>query len=154
LKPERIALSGARDAHEVARRVLLTRLSEARRLADALRTRDKAALHDFRIACKRLRYALERFSSLAPDFCAIAERLAVVQDVLGEAHDRDVLLESLPAAMPATQSRLRAERAHLVEHAADAWNAFERLASFIGSQPSSNGLPASETSRAGTMQAE
>ena len=107
MKPERVDLRGVTDAAELARRVVATRLREVRRLAGGLERRDRQGLHDFRIACKRLRYALERFDDMEPSLRSPRERLASLQDALGEAHDRDVLLAILPAAMAQTERRLR-----------------------------------------------
>lgn len=121
MKPERVDLRGASDPNDVARRVVRTRLHEAQRLAAALVGRNKGELHDFRIACKRLRYALERFGSIDSSLCEPAERLAAVQDALGEAHDCDVLLTILPPSMGETQRRLQGERDQWVDRAASLW---------------------------------
>ena len=102
-------------------------LARGARVDDAASTRrDKQGLHDFRIACKRLRYALERFQTLEPSLEAIAERLRSLQDALGEAHDRDVLLAILPPTMPATERRLTSEREAFVDRAS---RSLERAAS-------------------------
>lgn len=108
-------------------RVLQTRLHEARALTSGLAQRDKQGLHDFRIAGKRLRYALERFQALDASLEAIAERLALVQDALGEAHDRDVLLAILPPIMPATEQRLKTEREEFVDRSLALWSELEQL---------------------------
>jgi CHAD domain-containing protein len=121
MKPERVDLSGAGDVMELARRVLRTRLRETRRLAGALESRDARALHGFRIAGKRLRYALERFEDLEPALRPAAEALARLQDALGEAHDRDLLLAILPPAMPGTERRLRGDREACVDRAGALW---------------------------------
>ena len=128
MKPERVDLRGVREPRELINRVVQTRLREAQRLAAALESRDQAELHDFRIACKRLRYTLERFESLEPWLQPAAERLALVQDALGEAHDRDVLLTILPPAMGQTQRRLLLDRDACVDSATKLWN---ELRSFI-----------------------
>ncbi|MBV9332931.1 MAG: CHAD domain-containing protein [Candidatus Eremiobacteraeota bacterium] len=127
MKPERVDLRGVENVDELVERVLQTRLREARELAIGLQVRDKQSLHDFRIACKRLRYALERFQGLEPSLEQIAERLALLQDALGEAHDRDVLLTILPPTMPATERRLQSERSELVERAAALWRELEQM---------------------------
>ncbi len=121
VKPERVALRNAAGAADAMERILWTRLREARVLAKSLHSRDKRALHDFRIACKRLRYALDRVESPAPWVAAAGERLAQLQDVLGEAHDRDVLLEILPPTMGRTHRRLQSEREGYVDQAAALW---------------------------------
>ena len=102
-------------------RVVQTRWREVRRLSGGLDVRDNRGLHDFRIACKRLRYALERFEVMDASFRAPAERLAQMQDALGEAHDRDVLLAILPPTMALTQRRLQREREECVDRATALW---------------------------------
>jgi CHAD domain-containing protein len=127
VKPERVDLRGASNVDDLVDGVLQTRLREARALASGLERRDKQGLHDFRIACKRLRYALERFQTVEPSLEDIADRLALLQDALGEAHDRDVLLTILPPTMPATERRLQNERAELVERASALWRELEGM---------------------------
>lgn len=131
MKPERIELSGIHDVADVVERVVLGRLREVSALAAGLERGDKQGLHDFRIACKRLRYALERFESLEPSLQSAAEHLALVQDALGEVHDRDVLLAILPPTMGQTQRRLQQERAACAERAVEEWSTvrgiFERI---------------------------
>lgn len=127
MKPERVDLCGVDDVRQLAQRVVRTRLREARGLTIGLERRDKQSLHDFRIACKRLRYALERFEKLEPSLEEIADRLAALQDALGEAHDRDVLLAILPPTMAATERRLQAEREEFVDRAVALWGELERL---------------------------
>lgn len=127
MKPERIDLAGVNDVGELVTRVVKTRLREARRLATALERRDMQGLHDFRIACKRLRYSLERFAEVEPSLKEIARRLAVMQDALGETHDRDVLLAILPPTMAATERRLQSERSQWVDRAAALWSELDQL---------------------------
>lgn len=121
MKPRRIDLDGAGTAREVIDRIVHTRREEATSLSTALGSGEMHALHDFRIACKRLRYALERFCDRVPEFEQAAAQLANVQDALGEAHDRDVLLAILPPTMPETERRLTEEREALVQRAAEVW---------------------------------
>ena len=127
MKPERIDLRGRRGT-SLARQVLKTRAREVQRLAAGLEHRDKRGLHDFRIACKRLRYALERFEDREPPLQATAECLTLLQDALGEAHDRDVLLAVLPPTMPQTERRLREEREAYVNRASVLWREVQQLA--------------------------
>lgn len=121
MKPERIDLHEVRDVRDLIDRVMQTRWREVRRLSDGLEVRDRQGLHDFRIACKRLRYASERFETIDASLQAAAERLAQMQDALGEAHDRDVLLSILPPTMGRTQRRLQQEREALVDRAVTQW---------------------------------
>ncbi len=121
MKPERVDLCGVDELHDVIRRVVQTRRREVEALASGLERRDQQGLHDFRIACKRLRYAFERFADLEPSFESSAERFKALQDALGEAHDRDVLLTILPPAMGKTQRRLQDERERCVDRAIALW---------------------------------
>ena len=121
MKPQRVDLRGAKTRDDVARRVVRTRWREVRALSSGLEGRDMMSLHQFRIAGKRLRYALERFEEDDPALHEGAEQLARLQDALGEAHDRDVLLTILPPSMPQTQRRLQTERERYVDDAIALW---------------------------------
>jgi CHAD domain-containing protein len=127
VKPEPVLLRGVTDSTELARRVLHIRLREVRRLAGGLERRDRRGLHDFRIACKRFRYALERFGELETSLDTPAKSFALLQNALGEAHDRDVLLSILPAAMAQTEHRLRTEREACVDRAGVLWTQAQEL---------------------------
>jgi hypothetical protein len=76
------------------------------------------ALHDMRIAAKRLRYILEITAPIFGDYAATAVRLTKdVQDLLGEIHDCDVQIPEVQAFL----DELVAEDASaLVEAAGDA----------------------------------
>jgi len=60
-----------------------------RRLAAAAELEEPASLHALRIGVKRLRYALEFFSPLAPHsaFGRVLQRLGAAQDTLGQLND-------------------------------------------------------------------
>lgn len=135
MKPEPVPLRDATHPDEVVRRVLHTRLREARALADGLMQRDRQGLHAFRIACKRLRYALERFCDFDPSLGPAAERIALLQDALGEAHDRDVLLAILPPAMATTERRLQAGRETCVDRAIALWREMKPILDALDSHP-------------------
>jgi hypothetical protein len=77
-----------------ARRIVRTRLDEVLSFDAAVRDPANAkALHDLRIACKRLRYVLEITGHVFGPAGGGAEKEARwLQDVLGEIHDCDVLL--------------------------------------------------------------
>lgn len=121
MKPRPVDLRGARNARDVIDAIVGTRRAETEALAAAFTSRRMRELHDFRIACKRLRYAMERFCSRVPEFEEPAARLAEIQDALGEAHDRDVLLAILPPTMPETERALGAQREDFVDRAAEIW---------------------------------
>ncbi|MEO9170937.1 MAG: CHAD domain-containing protein, partial [Candidatus Baltobacteraceae bacterium] len=92
------------------RRIAIVRFAELLALAPALRRGRPDELHALRIACKRLRYALERFSNFEPALHAASVRLAQLQDTLGNVHDRDVLLAALPGGARNTLHRIRTQR--------------------------------------------
>ena len=82
---------------EMSRTVILDRLKEFEKRSEGLfKPLDVDALHDMRIAVKRLRYALEMFSKCWPRVVgAQARRAARIQSALGELHDCDVWIESV-----------------------------------------------------------
>jgi CHAD domain-containing protein len=89
------------------------------------------ALHDLRIAAKRLRYVLEPFApSFGPYAATAARRARKLQDLVGEIHDCDVTLPRVAALLaedpdPDVAHGLRALDAHLRARRA------ERFAQFL-----------------------
>ena len=79
--------------HDAVRCLLRVRFAECLTLQRALYGRDDEALHAFRLACKRLRYAVERFEDAMPELKGAAALLARMTDELGAAHDCVVLAE-------------------------------------------------------------
>jgi CHAD domain-containing protein len=122
VKPGPVELGEAREAPQILRCVIGVRFAEAGAQATALRSGGTAELHQFRIAVKRLRYALERFAEVDPLFQATATHLAHLQDALGETRDCDLLLRALPPTMPKTRSRLLEHRLTNALHAQRLWN--------------------------------
>lgn len=110
MKARTIDLSDAMGIEDAMRRIAIVRFAEVLALAPALRHGRSAELHGLRIACKRLRYALERFTPRVPSLYDGTTRLMQIQDTLGELHDRDVLLESLPPGMHTTRARIKVQR--------------------------------------------
>jgi CHAD domain-containing protein len=82
---------------EAGREIILARLSELRDLSVCLSRPFKTdALHEMRIAAKRLRYAMELFAScLSEALTEHAREVAELQTSLGDLHDCDVWLEDL-----------------------------------------------------------
>jgi CHAD domain-containing protein len=81
---------------EMSRSIILDRLKEFEKRSEGLfKPMDVDALHDMRIAVKRLRYALELFSRCWPrTVAAQAKRAARIQGALGDLHDCDVWIAS------------------------------------------------------------
>ena len=82
---------------EMSREVILDRLREFEKASAGLfKPLDVEALHDMRIAVKRLRYAIELFQKCwrraLPVF---ARRAARIQTALGDLHDCDVWIQSV-----------------------------------------------------------
>ena len=121
MKPRRVELDGSESARDAMLRVVATRLEEATERSAALAQAGSQELHQFRIACKRLRYALERCTEEAPVLAAAGPQLALVQDALGTVHDCDNLLARLPGGMPKTAEKLADERAAAVRRCAPLW---------------------------------
>ncbi|HEX8495255.1 MAG TPA: CHAD domain-containing protein [Pyrinomonadaceae bacterium] len=80
---------------EAGREIILARLEELRDLSACLyRPFDTDALHEMRIAAKRLRYAMELFASCWSEaLTEHAKEVAELQTLLGDLHDADVWLE-------------------------------------------------------------
>jgi CHAD domain-containing protein len=100
----------------VFKHLALERWTEAHDLhRHALRTRSQVALHQLRIGIKRFRYIVENF--LPQQHEAWTKDLKELQDLLGDAHDLDVLwataLEVNAFATPESQ-----ERWHSIVHEA------------------------------------
>jgi CHAD domain-containing protein len=91
---------------QAARRIIAVRTDEVYALAaGALGGKDAVALHDMRIAAKRLRYVLELIGFPIGEVAAEAERrMRELQTLIGDIHDCDVLLERL-AHRAESQSR-------------------------------------------------
>jgi CHAD domain-containing protein len=105
VKARAIDLSEACGVDDAMRRIAIVRFAEVLTLASALR-KESGALHDLRIACKRLRHALSRFTMREPGLLEAASRLAQLQDALGEWHDAALLLDALPPELHATRARV------------------------------------------------
>lgn len=82
---------------EMSRAIILARLKDFEKLSNALfKPLDAEALHDLRIAVKRLRYALELFQRCwGRSMSTHAKRAARIQTALGDLHDCDVWLASV-----------------------------------------------------------
>jgi CHAD domain-containing protein len=97
-------------SREAARRIVAVRTDEVYSLAPgALAGADATALHDLRIAAKRLRYVLELVGFCLGDVAGEAEtRMRELQTVIGDAHDCDVLLARLEHSQSKGMRRLAA----------------------------------------------
>lgn len=111
---------------EAARRIARVREEELRSFWPATRDPDAVeALHDMRIAAKRLRYVLELAApALGDDAPARAKQARELQDVLGEIHDCDVMLPLLDGHAALTD-RFRVRRGRMHADFLDMWGRME-----------------------------
>lgn len=86
---------------KMSRAVISDRLKELEKLsADVYKPFEVEALHDMRIAAKRLRYAVELFQSCwGRAIGTYAKRAARMQTALGDLHDCDVWIENFGDAI-------------------------------------------------------
>jgi hypothetical protein len=89
-----------------ARRIVRVRLAELYSFVPAaLDEEDAEALHDMRIAAKRLRYVLELMAfCLGPYAAKAARRMRELQDIIGAIHDCDVLAPQVHADIAALRA--------------------------------------------------
>jgi CHAD domain-containing protein len=126
-------LDCAATLQDNARQIIAVRAQEVLELGDAAQDpADIKALHNLRIAAKRLRYLLELTGPQAP-----VKQLKRLQDLLGEIHDCDVQLPPLRALareMPEREARglrtlaihFATRRAELYERFHQGWPALEQ----------------------------
>jgi hypothetical protein len=111
-------LEPAEPLADNAERIVRVRLDEmCGFMPQAADPSEVVALHDMRIASKRLRYILEITAPIFGDYAATAVRLTKdVQDLLGEIHDCDVQIPEVQAFL----DELVAEDAEVLVAAAGA----------------------------------
>ena len=97
---------------DVSRAIILDRLREFEKLSNSLfEPFEVEALHEMRIAAKRLRYAVELFQPCWPRSNAtVAKRAARLQTALGDLHDCDVWIEVLGKQMLRARKQKEKER--------------------------------------------
>jgi CHAD domain-containing protein len=135
MKAHRVdGLDPAMSLEDAARRIVAVRTAELYAfIPEALGEGAVSAMHDMRIAAKRLRYVLELvgfcFGSVGEEAEARARTL---QDVLGEIHDCDVMLERIaasrhrePDGFDALAARFHSSRADQFERFAALWSTIE-----------------------------
>ncbi len=151
MKAQRINGLGVEMALEdAARRIVAVRTAELYAFVpEALDERAVTAMHDMRIAAKRLRYLLELVGFCFGDVGAEAQQRARdLQEVLGDIHDCDVMLERIAASrtreshgFDTLAERFRAERAENIARFNALWesigqsNLRERLLAHTVSPP-------------------
>lgn len=106
MRARKVKLDAGATFVEGVRKTLAVRLGELDSFADAAQdATNSEALHDMRIAAKRVRYVLEVSDPVLADAKAGVRAAKKVQDLLGELHDCDELLPVIDAHV----ARLRDE---------------------------------------------
>jgi|SRR5579884_644995 len=135
-----LTFPGVADAGDAIRYLLRVRFAECLAHQNALNDDDDEALHAFRLACKRLRYAIDRTPEPGIDLKAVASVLSNITDELGCAHDC-VLLARRAAKCNADRVARRAlqDRNRCIRRTQRVWSsgfetdgAFAPLAQFTG----------------------
>lgn len=85
----------------VAATALRDQAKQLDQLLASIASRDDDAIHQARIAAKRLRYMLEPLSTVVVGGADLVQRLKQLQDNLGELHDLSVLEEEVRIALEA-----------------------------------------------------
>ncbi|MCC6994079.1 MAG: CHAD domain-containing protein [Deltaproteobacteria bacterium] len=94
---EGLAHGGRLGGGRLVRRLGVELERVLRRARVALRTLDEAPAHALRIAAKRLRYQLELVDGVVGGAPVLLAELVPLQELLGQLHDRDVLIGALEA---------------------------------------------------------
>lgn len=104
--------------------IVSVRVDELRGLAEAALSPDASeALHDLRIAAKRLRYVLEIFAScLGAEAKSARDAAKRLQSVLGDLHDCDLMLAKVER-IGSVAAVLRERRQRLFQEFIELWQA-------------------------------
>ncbi len=114
---------GSISPAEAERHVLRVRFAEVLQSQSALSGDDDEALHAFRLACKRVRFALERIEGQQPHLTRAAALLNRLTDELGGVHDCARLVElAEESKAPAAAARARRDRDAYVSRARRLWH--------------------------------
>jgi CHAD domain-containing protein len=116
-----------------ARRIIAVRAQEVLDFAAVAQDpTEVVALHDLRIAAKRLRYLLELTgqASIGEGSAGLVKQLKALQDVLGDIHDCDVQLPPLRELARASPEReahgLRTVAVHFAKRRAELFERFHQ----------------------------
>lgn len=114
------------------RHVVRVRFAEALQRQSSLGGKDDEALHAFRLACKRLRFAIERLDPQPPGFARAAALLSRLTDELGWAHDCSQLAALAgECGAPLVAARARRDRDRYALRAHRLWrHAFRNTGEF------------------------
>lgn len=111
-----------RTAAQAQRHVVRVRFAECLQRQAALDGSDDERLHAFRLACKRLRFAIERLEPQPQGLEPAANVLSALTDELGCAHDcSELAAYAAKCEAPLAVPRLRADRDRCVIRARRLW---------------------------------
>lgn len=117
-----LRFDGAQNIEDAISLLLRVRFAECLELQPALFAEDDEAMHAFRLACKRLRFAIERFEEQLPELQPVAKFLSHMTDELGSAHDCIALGEhASKCEADIVALRARRDRDRYVAHARRVW---------------------------------
>jgi CHAD domain-containing protein len=125
---------------QAERHVVRVRFAECLQSAHALEGDDDERVHAFRLACKRLRFALERMEAKDGELKRAQTLLSELTGELGNAHDCARLAEfALECDAPLAAQRARRDRSHYLHRARRLWRGafrthgeFAPLAAYAG----------------------
>ena len=135
-----VPLEGINRPVDALRQLVRVRFAECLEKQEALMGSDDDAMHRFRLACKRLRFAIEREPESEAGLKPAAELLSRITDQLGCAHDCVVLARRAQdcGAQGAVNLAMR-DRARCLRAARELWQRgfksngpFESVAAFTG----------------------
>lgn len=135
-----LRFASAASPQDAQRHIVRVRFAEALHRAPALNSHDDERVHAFRLACKRLRFALERLDPQPPRIERAVALISRLTDELGWAHDCTQLAEIADeCAAPLVAARARRDRDRYVLRASRLWRhafrssgEFAELANYAG----------------------
>jgi CHAD domain-containing protein len=127
-----LRFAAVENVAQAQQHIVRVRFAEALARQGALDGADDDALHAFRLACKRLRFAIERLHPRPPDVERSQTLLARLTDELGGAHDCAELAKlAVKSDAPLVAARARRDRDRYVTRARALWrHAFESSGDF------------------------
>ena len=127
-----LTFPGISSPDDAVRYLLRVRFAECLEKQRALSDGDDEAIHGFRLACKRLRYAIERTPKPGVDLEPAGELLSTITNELGCAHDCVVLAQRAAQCNADRVARhALQDRNRYVRRAQRLWSrAFERNGTF------------------------
>lgn len=133
-------LGSLQTPEQAERRIIRVRFAECLQQQQALAGDDDERVHAFRLACKRLRFALERLEPQPDELKPAASLLATLCDELGWAHDCACLAQlGSECGAPLVAARALRDRARYLARARRLWRhafrtsgQFAPLASYAG----------------------